>query len=157
MGLKELIRILACAVCQGMGKPKPEIELLSMPSLFVADEVVAEKLKLLYPVLLDSGQDYYYTKAAGWAEVFDYIYFKFPMPKYIVGRMDCEDFAMMVKGLVSALFGLNYFGVVFGNTPFGYHGWNILRSDGELWQFEPQTGECFPLGEEGYKPEYVLL
>lgn len=134
---------------------KPEIELLSTNSATVRQEVA--DLKLLYPVLLDDLSDYYYTNAEGWAEVFNYIYFKFKMPSYISGRMDCDDFALLMKGLVSAFFGLSYFGLVMGVSPNGYHAWNIFRAENGLLQLEPQTGHFFPMYDEGYKAEYILV
>ena len=136
-------------------KAKPKIDLIYMPSDRVADEMTLGKLKMLYPVPLDV--KYYYTTAKEWAEVFNWIYFKFAMPKYAADRMDCDDFAFLLKGLVASFFELNYFGVVIGRTPLGCHAWNILRTEDEVWQFEPQTGACFPWGEQGYFPEYVLL
>ncbi len=136
-------------------KPKPEIELLSMQSEQVKSEMGLRRL--LYPCLLDEGQRYYYTTAKDWAEIFSWIYFDFKMPSYISARMDCEDFAFLLKGLVSAFFGLNYFGWTVGTIPGGYHGFNLFRTEDGLLLFEPQTGEMFQIGEQGYRPEYVLL
>ena len=150
-----IIQQIACAICHSTTKPKPKIELLSMPSEDVKSEIAG--LKLLYPTLLDYFQPYYYTKAEDWAEVLDYIYFKFDMPKYLAAKMDCEDFGILLKGLVSSFFGLNYFGVVFGNTPAGYHGYNVFRTEKGLLQLEPQTGNIGELGEGSYKAEYILL
>ena len=139
-------------------KRKPDIPLLQMPSAEAKAEVEGElQLKLLYPTLMDYFQPYYYTTAEGWAEVFNYIYLVFDMPKYIVARMDCEDFAMLLKGLVSALFGLNYFALVLGDTPMGFHGFNLFRTEDGFLLLEPQTAEFFELGEKGYKPKYALL
>ena len=136
---------------------KPELELLQVSSEQVKAEIDLAKLKLLYPVLLDAGQPYYHIKAEDWAEALNWLYFKQGLPEYESGRMDCDDFAIWMKGLVAANFGLNYFGVVFGNSPPGYHAWNILRADNGLLQLEPQTGKLFELSERGYYPEYILL
>lgn len=70
-------------------KAKPSIELLQTPSEDALQEIKSLNLKLLYPILLDSGQLYYYTKAEDWAKIFDYVYFKYPMPTYMAARMDC--------------------------------------------------------------------
>lgn len=168
MDVVSLVHKIACSVCRGIGKPcvelppvvvppKPIIELLSMPYTQVDEEIKALGLTKLYPTLLDYGQPYYYTKAEDWAEVFHYIYFVFPMPDYLMARFDCEDFAILLKGLVASLFGLNYFGVVLGKIPQGYHGWNIFRTEVEVWQLEPQTGLFFPMWEKDYKPEKILI
>lgn len=140
---------------QILEKKKPDIELLTVPSSNVQGEISLAGIRLLYPGLLDS--KYYYTKAEDWAGVFNYIYFKFNMPKYLADRMDCDDFAMLLKGLVTSFFGLNCFGVVFGNTPMGYHGWNVFRTDEGWLQFEPQTGKFFKMNKRGYRPEWLLI
>lgn len=157
MDFLKLIRHIACAICQSTQKPKPKIELLWTPTPEVRQEISALGLKLLYPTLMDENEPYYYTKAEDWARVFSYIYFDFAMPSYLVARMDCEDFAILLKGLVSALFGLNYFGFVLGWMPRGYHGWDMFKTENGMIQLEPQSGEFFPLDERGYKPEYILI
>lgn len=138
-------------------RQKPQIELLVATSHNAEVQIEELKLKKLYPCLLDSGQDYVYTKSEDWAKVFEYIYFKFPMPKYLDAIFDCDDFAVLLKGLVSAFFGLNFFGVVFGWSPMGYHSWNLFNTENGLFCLEPQTGKYFPVGEQGYIAEYILL
>lgn len=138
-------------------RQKPEIELLVTHSHNVESRLGELNLKKMYPTLLDAGQDYVYTKSEDWAEIFDYIYFKFPMPSYLSARMDCDDFAVLLKGLVASFFGLNYFGVIFGWCPLGYHAWCIFNTENGLFCLEPQTGEYFPVGEKGYSPEWVLI
>jgi len=155
--LNKLINNYKKAISELTGPPLPDIGVVSLASSQVMEEIEELNFKMMYPVLLDSGQPYYYTKAEDWAEVFDYIYFKYPMPKYIAARMDCEGFAIWMMGLIQAEFGLNYFGLVLGNSPGGYHCWNIFQTDNGLVQFEPQTGEFFGIGKEGYFPEYLLL
>ncbi len=136
---------------------KPEMDGLWMESGEALRVVEGEGIKLLYSVLLDSGSLYYYVNGEKWAEVMEYIYFKVEKPKYIEARMDCEDFAFWMKGMVSGFFGLNWFGVVFGESPMGYHAWNILMTENGVMYFEPQTGEFFPPDEKGYVAEYIIM
>mgnify|MGYP003149852659 CR=1 FL=1 len=157
MNTRDIIHSVARIIYYNTGKPVPKVQTLAMSSQEVKQEIVDLKLKLLSPSLLDFFQDYYYTTAEGWAEVFDYIYFRFDMPEYIAGRMDCDDFAFLMKSLISAFFGLNYFSVVLGDSPLGYHAWNLFRTEERHMQLEPQDGEFFELTEKGYKPEYILL
>lgn len=138
-------------------RPKPEITLLKMSSYDVLAEIKELDLKRMYPTLMDMGQDYYHTDRVGWAEVFDYIYCIFDMPDYIAGRMDCEDFGILLKGLVSTLFGLNYFAFTIGDSPYGVHGYDIFRTEQGLMLIEPQKAEFFEWGERGYSPEWILL
>ena len=137
--------------------PKPTIELLSMPSTEVAKEIEELGQKMMYPCLLDYGQDYYYTTSEDWGKVFEYIYFVFPMPSYIAARMDCEDFGILLKGLVSALFGLNYFALTIGNIPAGCHGFDFFRTEDKHLIIEPQTAKFFGWEERGYEPQWALL
>lgn len=137
--------------------PKPKIELLSIGGDQVREEVVGLGLKLMYPGLMDGGQPYLYTNDKGWAEVFDYIYCVFDMPSYIASRMDCEDFGILLKGLVSALFGLNYFAFTVGQIPQGCHGFNFFKTENGLMIMEPQLAQFFEWGERGYKPQWALL
>ena len=66
--------------------------------------------------------------------------------------LELVKFALCVHVSVSAVFGF-----VMGQSPNGYHAWNIFRTDDGLLQIEPQTGVCFPMCEKGYKAEYILL
>lgn len=137
--------------------PKPEIKLLSMPGPAVKEEMKALGVRLMYPVLMDAYLGYHFTDEEGWAEVFEYIYTRFNMPTYLVARMDCEDFAIWLKGLVSVLFGLNYFALTIGQIPQGCHGWNFFKVSDRFMNIEPQKAEFFEWGERGYKPEWALL
>lgn len=136
--------------------PLPEIKVFSMTGQEAEAELGALGLKLMYPVLLDASGRYYYSDDEGWAEVFYYIYTVFPMPPYIAFRMDCEDFAILLKGLVSALFGLNYFALTIGNIPQGCHAFNFFRTEDRHLILEPQLAQFFEWGERKYTPKYAL-
>ena len=155
--MMKLIYQLAKRICLAFEAPKPKVEPLKVSSLRIKAEIDHLKLRMMYPALLDHYQDYYYLESPQWAEVFHYIYFVYDMPPYLAVRMDCEDFAILLKGLVSSFFRLNAFAVVFGKVPGGYHAWNILRTEDGWLQFEPQTGDIFELGQRGYEPEWVLI
>ena len=155
--MTKLIYQIAKKICLALEAPKPKVQLLKVSSLQIKSEVDNMKLRMMYPALLDHYQDYYCLQSSQWAEVFNYIYFVFDMPPYLVARFDCSDFAILLKGLVSSFFGLNAFAVVFGKTPRGYHAWNIFRTEDDWLQFEPQTGDIFELGQKGYQPEWILI
>jgi len=153
----KLIYQLAKRICLAFEAPKPKVKPLKVSSLQIKSEIDNMKLRMMYPALLDHYQDYYYLESSQWADVLDYIYFKFDMPPYISARMDCDDFAILLKGLVSSFFGLNAFAVVFGNTPMGYHAFNMFRTEDDWLLFEPQTGDIFEIGERGYTVEWILV
>lgn len=157
MNILAVIQRIACRICESAKADKPSVTLLSMSGQDVKRELEELGLKLMYPTLMDYFQPYYYTKREGWAEVFNYIYCVFDMPPYIAGRMDCEDFAILLKGLVSALFGMNYFALTIGDSPRGTHGFDFFRAEDGLLIIEPQTADFFEWGEKGYKPEYTLV
>jgi len=137
--------------------PKPDIQLLSVSSDQALAEMVQLNLKPMYPCLLDAGQPYYYTDDEGWAEVFHYIYLVFKMPPWVAARMDCEDFSILLKGLVSALFGLNYFALTIGDIPVGRHGFGFFRTPSGQLIIEPQTADFFAWGDRYYEPDYYLM
>jgi hypothetical protein len=73
---------------------------------------------------------------------------------------DCEDYALEAMVLVSKKFGLNTFAMAIGNVPGGRHGFNVFYTDNGWWIYEPQPGYglgYFPLGENGYIPELILI
>lgn len=154
------IQKLACQICNKVDIPG--IDLLHVSGYTVFYEMQDLNLRLMYEdQLLDSTyQDYYFTTLEGWREVFDYIYHRFPMPPYIEARRDCEDFAIHLKGLVSALFGLNYFALVIGPVNVT-HAFNLLRTEDTCLLWEPQLKfgytEPFAIGEHNYRPRSALL
>lgn len=137
-------------MCFAKKKQKPTITLLEISSEEVGKELASHGIKVEV-MLRDSS--YFYCSASDWAKVFSYIYFDSPMPVFIAERMDCDDFAIWMKGLVSAHFGLNTCGAVMGNC----HQWNLFRTDAGWMELEPQNGEMFELGQKGYSPEWILI
>ena len=97
--------------------------------------------------LLDAFQPYYYTTLWGIKEAVKYCRKVYPFPKYKTAVMDCDDFAILLKGLMSAEFGINDFGIALGMTPMGYHAFNIARIESKRVFIEPQTGEVFEMDD----------
>lgn len=155
--IRKTIYQLAKLVVSALEKPKPKIHPLKVSYYRTLDSIRKLELIMMYPALLDHFQDYYYVTSEEWGEIFNWIYFEFDMPSYFAARTDCEDFAILLKGLVSAYFGLNYFGVVIGTTPAGGHGWNLLWTPEGWLQFEPQSGDVFEIGAKGYVAQYILI
>ncbi len=154
MSILSTIHQIATAIAKATEKPKPTIRLEQIPAGYLAGELTNLGIQIEVTV---RDVVYFNTFSEDWAKVFDYVYFDFPMPSYIVERMDCDDFAILMKELCSALFGLNTCGAVMGNMPLGYHQWNLFRCEDKWMQLEPQTGEIFPIGEKGYKPDWILI
>jgi len=154
---------------KGIEIPKPEIEYLSTSSVTLVKQLDGLGLQLMHPCLLDAGDLYWFTKLEHWQRVFqyiddavDYLSEEFPMFGYIKARRDCEDYAILHKGLVSAFFGLNAYGVVTGSTPFGYHAFNLLKTDRgfRLWepQIPPDKQVPFRINDEqAYTPMKILI
>lgn len=143
--------------------PIPEITRFTIPQNLVTDELSMHGISTLYR-RLDS--DYVYTDAVGWVEVISYIYIHAVMPTYFVKpdgtwNMDCEDFAIWFKSMVSLYFGLNYCGISFGLMAQGEHSFNVLRDEKGIKLYEPQPGfdinHLFHQGENGYNAREVLL
>uniref|UniRef100_A0A6M3L8N3 Agglutinin C-terminal domain-containing protein n=1 Tax=viral metagenome TaxID=1070528 RepID=A0A6M3L8N3_9ZZZZ len=135
---------------------KPNITFYEIDSQLVQNELV--ELNITMPLgLFDAFQGYFYTTLWGIKEAVKYCRKIYPFPKYKTAIMDCDDFAILLKGLMSAEFGINDFGIALGMTPAGYHAFNLARAE-QNWVFiEPQTGEIFNIGDKGYSCDRVIL
>ncbi len=74
------------------------------------------------------------------------------LPVYLAEKLDCEDFAFLTMTNIAMKYQLNTCGVAVGNSPQGYHGFNVFAA----WELdhlvlhilEPQTGQIDPAGYE---------
>jgi hypothetical protein len=136
-------------------KVKPDITFYEITSGQVQSEF--NDLRIATPLgLWDALQPYYYTTLWGIQEAVKYCRKVYPFPKYKESRTDCDDFAILMKGLISAEFGINDFGIVLGMTSIGYHAFNIARVEDRRVLIEPQTGDVFEIGENGYQCDKVI-
>uniref|UniRef100_A0A6M3LIN3 Agglutinin C-terminal domain-containing protein n=1 Tax=viral metagenome TaxID=1070528 RepID=A0A6M3LIN3_9ZZZZ len=135
---------------------KPDITFYDIDPQLVKDEL--NDLGIKIPLgLFDDYQMYYYTTLWGIKEAVVYCRKVYPFPKYTTAIRDCDDFAILLKGLMSAEFGINDFGIALGMTPMGYHAFNLARAE-QNWVFiEPQTGEIFNIGDKGYSCDRAIL
>jgi len=134
---------------------KPDITFYEIDSETVQNELDA--LNIAIPLgLFDAGSPYYYTTLWGIKEAVKYCRKVYPFPKYEMPRKDCDDFAMLLSALMSAEFGISDFGIALGNTPMGYHAFNQARVEGRRVFVEPQTGEVFEIGDNGYSCDRAI-
>jgi len=144
-----------CKIQSPITIAKPSITFYEIDWQLVQNELV--DLNITIPLgLWDAGQSYYYTTLWGIKEAIKYCRKIYPFPKYKEAQTDCDDFAVLMKGIISAEFGINDFGIALGMTPEGYHAFNIARADGKRVFVEPQTGEVFEIGENGYQCDMVI-
>ena len=124
-------------------------------------EIDANKLSsLLQPLglrelhLWDSR--YFYCSHEDWGKVLAKVLLD--MPKWTAERFDCSNFAMLASARTSELFKLNTLGIAIGQSPFGYHGFNVFVSEAGLFYMEPQTADIYDVKENsGYKAELVIF
>ncbi len=80
------------------------------------------------------------------------------LPKYVAEKFDCEDFSFLVTSRVLEKYQLNSCGFAVGQSPRGYHGFNVFVVKGPgsfaLHTLEPQNGQIDP---KGYEPEVVIF
>jgi len=90
---------------------------------------------------------YYFTSLKEWDEMFWDILAK--LPYYIPEQFDCDDFSLVVKTRFAAI----------GNTPKGYHAWNVFLASEGIFFLEPQTGMHWRADDtsEGYIADWVLI
>ena len=102
---------------------------------------------------------YWFTTHEDWSKVFAKVLLD--MPKSTADRFDCENYAMLVSARTSELFKLNTLGIAIGQSPFGYHGYNIFVSEdggAKLYYLEPQTGDIYDIMElSGYQAEIIIF
>jgi hypothetical protein len=154
MDIKLTIAKACYAVYQALMPPRPQPNLLELPSITVSSELAGLGISPIYG-RLDSR--YYFTDAQSWADILYWIYFEFPMPIYVAERWDCDDFSFFMRSLVGAYFHLNGIGSVIGNALGGCHAWNMFRVEDRWVELEPQTGEIFEFGQNGYTPLLILI
>ncbi|MFA5377205.1 MAG: hypothetical protein WC455_15755 [Dehalococcoidia bacterium] len=119
---------------------KPEITFYEVDGDTVRKELLALGLQFLYQ--LDT--TYYYTTVWGWEQAVAWVRKTYKFPKYTDQKFDCDDFAILMKGLISSEFGLSTCAFIIGNE--GRHAFNLCRVGTEFpateWKMlEPQTGE----------------
>jgi len=131
-----------------------------LPSITELETTANELNRLAQPLglrelyLWDSR--YFYCSHEDWGKVLRKVLLD--MPKYTREKFDCENYAMLTAARTSELFKLNTCGIAIGQSPFGYHGFNIFVSDAGLFYLEPQTGDIFSVTENsGYKAEIVIF
>ena len=102
---------------------------------------------------------YFYCSHEDWGKVFAKVLLG--MPKYTAEKFDCENYAMLASARTSELFKLNTCGICVGQSPWGYHGFNIFLSEAgetKLYYLEPQDGMIYDIMEDsGYKAELVIF
>ena len=99
---------------------------------------------------------YFYCSHEDWGKVLAKVLLG--MPKYTAEKWDCENYAMLASARTSELFKLNTCGIAVGQSPFGYHGFNLFVSEAGLFYMEPQTADIYSIGENsGYKAEIAIF
>ena len=99
---------------------------------------------------------YYYCSHEDWGKVFEKVLLN--MPEYTTEKFDCENFALLTSVRTSELFKLNTCGIAVGQSPFGYHGFNIFISDKGLFYLDPQNSMVYNIEEDsGYRAEIVIF
>ncbi len=150
-------------MCFKVFKPKVKkpviIERYSILSLALTQELHALNIHSMGG-RLDSV--YYYPTLASWGEVLGWIYLTQELPQYSVDEdgkwdLDCDDWALWLKVMVSLHFGFNTAIYITGTIPRGPHGFNMLKSKEGYFLWEPNPGfniqEPFTIMDQhGYNP-----
>jgi len=97
---------------------------------------------------------YYYYSFGDWVRVFDDILAN--MPKYTTDKFDCDNFALLTVARIMEKYHVNGCGIAIGDSPMGYHAWNIFITQTSLYYMEPQIGKVLDLKGDGYTAHYVV-
>jgi len=103
---------------------------------------------------------YYYVSHEDWGKVIRYALLD--MPAYLTEKFDCENTSNVCRCRVSSKYKLNTMGEAVGQSPWGYHAFNLFVSsiDGEpkLFILEPQNGDIYTVEEDsGYFVERLVV
>jgi len=146
---------MCLAIQSPISTKKPDVTFYEIDSSVVETEI--KDLGILLPLGILDIPDYYYTTLWGIQESVKWVRKVYKFPEYQTSKMDCDDFAFLMKGLMSSEFGLNTCGLALGFAPSGYHAFNLARAE-QKWVFiEPQTGEIFDIGDKGYTCDRAIL
>ena len=88
---------------------------------------------------------YWYVSHEDWGQVFRDVLLN--LPEYTTEKFDCEDFALLTSARISERYKINACGIAIGNSPWGYHGFNIFYSEAGLHYLEPQNGMVYSVTE----------
>ena len=122
--------------------------------IYKNDLAIALSHKGISPDLLWDNAFYYFS-LEDWGKVFTDILKN--MPEYTADKFDCDNFALLTVTRITEKYKVNGAGVAIGDSPWGYHGWNIfVASPFELFYLEPQTGQIIELDDGEYKAHYVV-
>lgn len=70
---------------------------------------------------------------------------------------DCDNFGELCRTRVSEKYGINTCAYVDGESPWGYHGYNIFRAEDGWFMIDPQVGDVMEFAEAGYQPREALI
>ena len=138
------------------------IEHLPKPVEFQAS--ITDMFGWLSPLCLQKqylwDNNYWYISLIDWGKVLKDVCFG--MPKYTADKFDCENYAMLCSAKVSQKYKLNTCGIAIGDSPMGWHGYNVFLSitlmKMTLDILEPQTGLVYHSDENsGYIPRLVIF
>ena len=80
---------------------------------------------------------------------------------YQANKVDCDWYALKAKVECEYRHGINTLAFVVGETPLGWHAFNMICHPDGFLLFEPNENfgwdGAFELGEQGYEPKYVLV
>lgn len=100
--------------------------------------------------------NFFFVCHVDWGKIFEDVLLN--QPDYTKDRFDCEDFALLTVARILEKYKLNTCGIAIGDSPHGYHGFNIFLSEQGLFYLEPQDGMVYPVTEDsGYKAELVIF
>ncbi len=132
----------------------PVVSLSKLPWEELEDTLAGMGISL---ILTQKPDDFVqYTSELEWRKVLPYLTIS---AEYAVNGADCDDYARKASVDASILFGLSGCLECWGDTPMGYHAFNlVILSPHSFALFESNAGfewagSLFQIGENGYSPK----
>lgn len=123
--------------------------------IMTAEEAFSILHKLHIKTIMIDDELLYYLTEGDWLPILKEA--SANLPQYQPDRFDCDNFSIAVIAHISEKYRLNSCGMARGESPGGYHAWNVIVTEHGPKFFEPQTGELFEFNAGGYSADFVYF
>jgi len=125
------------------------------PLVMTAEEAFSILHKLHVKTIMIDDELLYYLTEEDWLPILKEA--SANLPQYQPDRFDCDNFSIAVIAHISEKYRLNSCGMARGESPQGYHAWNVILTEHGPKFFEPQTGKLFEFNAGGYSADMVYF
>lgn len=133
----------------------PKVRFIPQPSSFIV-----KMLRGHYPSIYIDGPDDSKYHIQFSEVVFEWLQGFEKLRKYVEDVFDCDDYSDWLKAWFAIEYKLNTVGRVKGDSPWGWHAYNIVVCVDGVYIIEPQVKYMWPVKEAeklGFKPQRIYI